>query len=818
MKKKFHRLFSMLLIAALVFTSGAFAFAAEETEDLTGMVPVRAAFEGAGVKVGWDSVSKTAKVGENGELTFTVGSKTMVYDGIPFEMSREARLYNGRTYVDPAILSSVFGAEIQGDSAVIPDYAAAVLTGDYKTKLELYQQPVEGEAAFLKALDPLTGWNVARELVKIGSSDVGFRLGGTPEGKAAAAVIYKRFQELGLQPEYNTFKTYGWRYLDSSFTLEGSDMEIPVVAAVGTKGTTDKGVTGEVVYIGTASKQELDGVDLTGKIALIKMDLDIHPWQSQGAYAAAIRGAAGVIYYCANYYAQHESGEAFNVQDWSGAEINIPVLNTPKKYGEKLVELVKEKPYNATLVSKVEIKENGDGYNVIGKIEGKKYPGEYVVVNAHTDAHFQGFQDDSIAIGGVVAIAEAMKKSGYTPDRTILFLSMDAEEFGVMDMGPDWLVGSWNMMKTKNTEWAGKTVGSMTIELFAYEGTQNFELRASDTLYEYVLNAAKGFDYSAYEGLGIVKNEISNMSDEFSFAYYGIPTFRTNTDPFVAKTIYHSQFDTEETTSYEKYAEALSHYAKLFLRLDKLPAAPYDLTLGIKKYNSSVDYAELSRLGIGSGLQALAETYQKNATELYFKNALILKLYEKAKASGKDVSGMEKDLVSYNQKVRDTLKTYLTGTLALSGETVTLDIPYYQSLPKLFDDAIAALKNKDGKTASDLLSQLKGNYYANYEDYETWYTVNRDNIDPDDPDRDTLWTEGIKVQYFDHYKITQGLKSKLASGETSDYKDEIKACEAFKQIALTNLKEEYKSDVEMFKKANALFPLAEADRLIDQLK
>ncbi|MDD3168957.1 MAG: M28 family peptidase, partial [Eubacteriales bacterium] len=483
-----------------------------------------------------------------------------------------------------------------------------------------------------------------------------------------------------------------------------------------------------------------------------------------------------------------------------------------------LVGMLAEKPYKATLTSKVEINENGDGYNVIGKITGTKYPNEYVVVNAHTDAHFQGFQDDSIAIGGVVAIAEAMKNSGYAPDRTILFLSMDAEEFGAIDLGPDWLLGSWNMMKDKNTEWAGKTVASMTIELFAYEGTKNFELRASDTLYEYILNTAKGFDYKAYEDLGVVKNEISNMSDEFSFAYYGIPTFRTNTDPYVVENIYHTQFDNEETTSFDKYSEALSHYAKLFIRLDKMPVAPYDLTLGIEKYNSGVDFEELSRLSIGSELQGLAETYQNKATELYFKNALILKLYEEAKSSGKDLSFLEKDLAAYNQKVRDTVKSYLTGTLALSGETVTLEIPYYQTLPQLFDDAITALKKKDGAAASELLSGLKGSYYADYEDYDTWYSINRDNIDPNNPDRDTLWSENIKVEYFDHYKMTQGLKEKLAAGGIEDYSDEIKACEAFKQIALKNLKEAYQDDVTMFKKANGQFPLAEANRLIEQLK
>ncbi|MDX9889195.1 MAG: M28 family peptidase [Anaerovoracaceae bacterium] len=783
------------------------------------MISIEATFEEAGVTMEWDEASRTLYLGVNKELEFTLDSTTMVYDGIPYEMEKPVVMAKDEAYVDGKLLRDLFGATIEDGVAVLPDYATRALKESFKTKKELYQQAVETEKEFLEALNPQTGWDVARELVKIGSSDIGFRLGGTPEAKMAADVIYAKYEELGLMPKYHTFETYGWRYLDSSFTVEGADLDIPVVSVVGTKATPEEGITAELVYVGTATKQEMADIDVQGKIAVIKMDLDYHPWQSQGAYAVANQGAVGVIYYCENYYAQYEGGEAFNAQDWSGSEIDIPVLNTPKKYGEQLVAAMEGAKLKATLVSEVEIDEKAPGYNVIGMIEGAKYPDEYVIVNAHTDAHFYGFQDDSIAIGGIVAIAEAMQKSDYTPDRTILFLSMDAEEFGAIDLGPDWLLGSWNLMKEKNTEWAGNVVGSLTIELFAYEGTENFELRASDTLHEYIINAARGFEYSAYKGLGVVKNEISNMSDEFSMAYFGIPTFRTNTDPFVVENIYHTQFDIEETTSFDKYAEALSHYAKLFIRLDKMAVAPYDLTLGIRKYDESMNYEAISGLEIGDELQGLAGDYKAKATELYFKNALILKLYDQAKMSGKNVDLLKSALVDYNKKVRETVRLYLTGTLAMAGETVALEIPFYQDLPALFDAAIAAFNEGDGAAASELLSGLKGSYYADFEDYDTWYSINRDNINPRNPDRDILWTEEIRLQFFDHYKMTQGLKEKLASGDESlDFSYEIETCEKFKQQAIENLREGYNKNVSMFNKVNPQFPLAEADRLIQDIE
>ncbi len=52
----------------------------------------------------------------------------------------------------------------------------------------------------------------------------------------------------------------------------------------------------------------------------------------------------------------------------------------------------------------------------------------------------------------MVAFAEAINESGYEPDRTIVFCAFDSEEFGAMDVGTDWLVGSWNLLKEKSDD------------------------------------------------------------------------------------------------------------------------------------------------------------------------------------------------------------------------------------------------------------------------------------------------------------------------------------------------------------------------------
>lgn len=804
-----------LIVVVSLFGSTLFSYGTDVTKE--GLLPLRETFESQGVQVEWIKEGKTIKIGSNSQILMKVGSKTVNYDGISYEMEEAPKIIGGKAYVDRNGLENIMGVSFEDTTKKMPAYMKQLLTNDYQTKVALYQTPVSGEQAFVSAIDPQTGWDVAKELVKIGSTKEGFRMGGTPEGKVAADLVFEKYKEFGLNPEYDQFQLYGWRYLGSSFQLEGNSMEIPVVSSVGTKATPKGGITAPVVFVGGATKQDLEGVDLTGKIALIAVDLDTHPWQSQAAHAVTLHGAIGVIYYCENSYGQYEGLEAFNVQDWSGPEIDIPVLNTPKKYGLELKKLVENKSYKATLVSDVTIDENATGYNVIGKIEGTKYPNEFIMVNAHTDAYFQGFQDDSIAIGAMVSFAEAMKKSGYKPDRSILFLSCDAEEFGAMDMGTDWLIGSWNLMEGKGQQWVGKTIASLTLELMAYEDTKKFDIRASDTMYEYIANVVNGFEYKAYEGLGAVKNGVSSMSDEFSMAINGIPTFRTSTDPFVTENIYHSQFDNEETTSIEKYAEGLAHYGRLLVRLDRLPVAPYDLKKTADKYMEAIDFDGIEKLGLGTGLRGEAQKYNTVSNEMYGKNALILKAYDKAVAEGTNVEAIKNLIATYNQKMRNTVGTIIVGTTHLDGESVAYQIPFYLDLYETLNMGILALEKGDGKAAADIFEKLPASDYADFEAYETWYATNQDNFNCNDPNRDIYWGEAIKVQYVDHYKMTRGLDDKVAKKQ-NNFESEMKVAKELRAITLENLKKAVNQDLKMFQEANREIPSVEADQLIQALK
>ena len=78
---------------------------------------------------------------------------------------------------------------------------------------------------------------------------------------------------------------------------------------------------------------------------------------------------------------------------------------------------------------------NTIAYNVIAKIEGKKYPDEWIIRGNHHDGWNHGAADP---ISGLVALmAEAksiasLAKNGNNPERTIIYAAWDAEEVGLI--------------------------------------------------------------------------------------------------------------------------------------------------------------------------------------------------------------------------------------------------------------------------------------------------------------------------------------------------------------------------------------------------
>lgn len=105
----------------------------------------------------------------------------------------------------------------------------------------------------------------------------------------------------------------------------------------------------------------------------------------------------------------------------------------------------KGEPLNICLSTKVHVKANyNSSKNVIGKITGTKYPDEYIVYTAHWDhlgigkpdekgdSIYNGALDNASGSAALMEIARAFKGLKTPPERTVIFLSVTAEEQGLL--------------------------------------------------------------------------------------------------------------------------------------------------------------------------------------------------------------------------------------------------------------------------------------------------------------------------------------------------------------------------------------------------
>jgi N-acetylated-alpha-linked acidic dipeptidase len=136
--------------------------------------------------------------------------------------------------------------------------------------------------------------------------------------------------------------------------------------------------------------------------------------------------------------------------------------------------------------------------NVVGKITGSVAPDEWVIVGSHRDAWTFGASDSvsgHVSMMSVARAMSAMMKNGWKPRRSVLFVSWDGEEQG--------LLGSTEFVEDLTAELKAKTAVYMNRDAGA--GGLNFSSSAVHSLTPFVHELAQsiepqGAQKNLYEG------------------------------------------------------------------------------------------------------------------------------------------------------------------------------------------------------------------------------------------------------------------------------------------------------------------------------
>jgi Zn-dependent M28 family amino/carboxypeptidase len=223
--------------------------------------------------------------------------------------------------------------------------------------------------------------------------------------------------------EKRPMKQQAWEPIDASITIIGENTPLQKfetnrnMIPINCGSTTEEGITAEVVYVNKATKEDLDGKDLKGKIVF--GDIATQRLIALAAKAGAV-GALGFSLPNFNQPTKHTTSIQF-----SGMQPNAGVWALFLSYASK------ERLKAACQKGKVSLKVNistktypSEELTIIANVRGNVKPNERFVYSAHVQE--PGANDNASGVGTLAEMArltaQLVKSGKLKPARSLTFL------------------------------------------------------------------------------------------------------------------------------------------------------------------------------------------------------------------------------------------------------------------------------------------------------------------------------------------------------------------------------------------------------------
>lgn len=469
------------------------------------------------------------------------------------------------------------------------------------------------EEEYLAAVDTEYAYRLAKRLEEFKTNEVlGYRTAGSLAERATGdllmaemeAIGFKRVRKYEISVDSWEFKKAVLRYCDR----EGRE-HVCQLGAYQTDFHTDGFENFSVAYVGKGTAADYEGVDVTGKLVLAEINQREEWWISYPVYEAHVRGAAALLAVQTGGFGEIDD-TALNAQD-IGGPADAPAFSISRADARPIKEMLLEgREVTVMLDADSTVCKDATSYNIAGEIPGRD-ESSMILLSAHYDSYFSGFQDDNAAVAMMLSIGRSLLKSGYRPEKTIVFCAMAAEEWGMVDSKYDWSTGAWQQVTRACPEWAGRVVADINFELPAHAHGRQDGVRCVYEYADFLERFLSGIetDQEAYpEGIRVLC-PIETMSDDFSMAISGIPSMVNDfTSGQFMETHYHTQFDNDEYYNEAVYRFHHRLYGLLILAFDRLAVAPFDFERLFLELDGSLDMDYSRKDGArGEALQKLVK-------------------------------------------------------------------------------------------------------------------------------------------------------------------------------------------------------------------
>lgn len=462
------------------------------------------------------------------------------------------------------------------------------------------------EQALTEAVDTEYSYRLAKRMEGPKTNPVlGYRTAGSKAELETGDMLFEEMKRLGLSDVHkDRIRVDSWDFHHAVMRYKdrlGKEHEFQL-GAYQTEFQTEGFQEFSVVYLGRGTAREYETADVTGKLVLIDINQREEWWINFPVYQAYLKGAAALIAVQDNGYGEiHDT--ALNAQDIAGpkeaAAFSISQADAAVLKAD--LSLEKEQPVYGEVKVWFDacscVNTDQETFNIVGSIPGRETD-SMILLSAHYDSYFTGFQDDNAAVAMMLGIAGAILKTGYKPNKTLVFCALAAEEWGVVNSKYDWSSGAYEQVFTARPEWQGKIAADLNFELPAHAHGRRDGVRCTYEYASFMEEFVKGIHNipEAYpEGLEVVY-PIQTWSDDFSMAIAGIPSMvnEFSSGAFM-ETHYHSQFDNEEYYQEDVYRFHHELYGKLVLAIDRAAAVPLDFERLFQAVEASVDPAMCRR-------------------------------------------------------------------------------------------------------------------------------------------------------------------------------------------------------------------------------
>ena len=624
------------------------------------------------------------------------------------------------------------------------------------------------EQQYIASLDIEASYNLAKQMEAYRTNPVlGYRPAGSKAEFETGEMLKSYMEDLGLSNvRKDEIKVDGWEFEKAvlAYADAAGERKEVQLGAYQTDFVTKGAETFQVVYVGKGGEKDYADKDVTGKIVLAEINQRDEWWINFPVYQAHEKGAKALIAVQIGGYGQVDE-KALNAQDIAGPP-EAAAFSMSFEDSEKLKACLDEKgEITVTLDASSRVMRDVSTYNILGEIPGRRSD-RMILLSAHYDSYFSGFQDDNTAVAMMLGIARAFIKMGYQPENTWVFCAMAAEEWGIADSKYDWSTGAYAEVFNVHPEWAGKVIGDFNFELPALS---NGNLDGIRCTYEYkdffedTLKTLPALSPAYPEGV-LVSAPIETWSDDFSVAISGIPSMvnEFSAGSFMT-THYHSQYDSDAYYNEAAYRFHHELYGLLLMHLDSQSVAPLNFAEVFEQASASLDVLMCQKSGsrVTALLNLLGQT-EEVAEEVYDR------IYDinEAGVDSEQCREAENILLKVFKMAQDKyVRLTWEDAVVFPQEAAQNNLRYLKK-------AIRALKRKtpDAEAAFEALYEIDNNAYA-FQFSKQVYERFTDYVLDQNSDR-LQWGRGRIVHHENLYDLVAQLMDKYHQGAT-DFSDEI---------------------------------------------